>query len=137
MILLRRKFPVKRKWLTLALLQSLNMSQFQIQPLLAFSLGLLILGVSMKSPAPVKPKTSGAKIIKALNSNSSSSDNNKAASSKVLSSDEWGSIEAAEEEKGREDILDSRQMSQAPTTWNWLKQSKSHTYLFLQGSPLK
>ena len=112
------------------------MFQFHIQPLLAFSLGLLILGVSMKSPAPVKPKTSGAKIIKALNSNSSSSNNNKAASSKVLSSDEWGSIEAVEE-KGKEDILDSRQMSQAPTTWNWLKQSKSHTYLFLQGSPLK
>ena len=112
------------------------MFQFHIQPLLAFSLGLLIISVSMKSPAPVKPKTSGAKIIKALNSNSSSSDNNKAASSKVLSSDEWGSIEAAEE-KGKGDILDSRQMSQAPTTWNWLKQSKIHTYLFLQGSPLK
>ena len=111
------------------------MFQFQIQPLLAFSLGLLILGVSMKSPPPVKPKTSGAKIIKALSSNSSSSDNNKGASSKVLSSDEWGSFEAVEE-KGKEDILDSRQMSQAPTTWNWLKQSKSHTYLILQGSPI-
>ena len=85
----------------------------------------------MKSPPPVKPKTSGAKIVKALNSNSSSSDNNK-----VLSSDEWGSFEAVEE-KGKEDILNSRQMSQAPTTWIWLKQSKSHTYLFLQGSPLK
>ena len=112
------------------------MFQFYVQPLLAFSLGLLILGVSMKSPPPVKPKTSGAKIIKAFDSNSSSSDNNKDASSKVLSSDEWGIIEPVLE-KGKEDILDSRQMSQAPTTWIWLKQSKSHTYLFLQGSPLK
>ena len=105
------------------------MFQFHIQPLLAFSLRLLILGVSMKSPPPVKPKTSGAKIIKALNSNSSSSDNNK-----VLSSDEWGSFEAVEE-KGKEDILNSRQMSQAPTTWIWLKQRKSHTYFFAGQSP--
>ena len=83
----------------------------------------------MKSPPPVKPKTSGAKIVKALNSNSSSSDNNK-----VLSSDEWGSFEAVLE-KGKEDILDSRQMSQAPTTWIWLKQRKSHTYFFAGQSP--
>ena len=111
------------------------MFQFHIQPLLAFSLGLLIISVSMKSPAPVKPKTSGAKIIKALDSNSSSSNNNKDASSKVLSSDEWGSIEATVEEKGKGDILDSRQMSQAPTTRNWLKQSKSHNYFFAGQSP--
>ena len=88
----------------------------------------------MKSPPPVKPKTSGAKIVKALDSNSSSSNNNKDAFSKVLSSDEWGSFEAVEE-KGKEDILDSRQMSQAPTTWIWLKQRKSHTYFFAGQSP--
>ena len=111
------------------------MFQFHIQPLLAFSLGLLILGVSMKSPPPVKPKTSGAKIIKALNSNSSSSDKNKEALSKVLSSDEWGSFEAVEE-KGKDDILDSRQMSQAPTTWNWQEQVKSHTSFFCKAVPL-
>ena len=111
------------------------MFQFYVQPLLAFSLGLLILGVSMKSPPPVKPKTSGAKIIKAFDSNSSSSDNNKDASSKVLSSDEWGIIEPVLE-KGKEDILDSRQMSQAPTTWNWQEQVKSHTSFFCKAVPL-